>query len=103
MTTAVFWVLAPLAAASGFMVFRFASMAPGHHRAAGVLPGHRGAAHPARPRLPRRPRGPDDDHTIDHHARLLDGLLNDPPRPAPAAVPPQPPSRPPHPRPLVPS
>ena len=27
MTTVVFWVLAPLAAASGFMVFRFASMA----------------------------------------------------------------------------
>ena len=27
MTTAVFWVLAPLAAASGFMVFRFNSMA----------------------------------------------------------------------------
>ena len=27
MTTAVFWVLAPLAAASGFMVFRFGSMA----------------------------------------------------------------------------
>jgi NADH:ubiquinone oxidoreductase subunit 6 (subunit J) len=27
MTTVVFWVLAPLAAASGFMVFRFSSMA----------------------------------------------------------------------------
>ena len=27
MTTAIFWVLAPLAAASGFMVFRFGSMA----------------------------------------------------------------------------
>ena len=27
MTTAIFWVLAPLAAASGFMVFRFSSMA----------------------------------------------------------------------------
>ena len=27
MTTAVFWVLAPLAVASGFMVFRFNSMA----------------------------------------------------------------------------
>src|SRR5260370_19652616 len=27
MTTVVFWVLAPLAAASGFMVFRFGSMA----------------------------------------------------------------------------
>ena len=27
MTTAVFWILGPLAAASGFMVFRFSSMA----------------------------------------------------------------------------
>ncbi len=37
MTTAVFWVLAPLTAASGFMVFRFASMARATDPVRGVV------------------------------------------------------------------